>query len=332
MLTCEMKLLVVVISLALPWVGERSWAADVSTKTVSEMTNLAFGVFWPPQAASEISPPGARPLLNGTLVVHLERVPESNVVARLRIILSRSSDEAGREFWNSRLAFPEYDWMRYVRVWDAGNQWLWPNLPYLLRLHGTERVERYGGVDPGKGVDNDFAAVLIRKYDARGTNESVDTRRAPLVAAEWYSAGVTPVDKQTIVHVAQSEEFTLHLGRAEEDAQELAAVWLVYADFMGAKLPPIWPQTLEFAGGILACFEMGWDLKAKHGHEISVRQVVPKQGTGFDWERWSLRAKAAQDPKSAGKLSDLVSNRAGGSKSSQATEGESSGPANGSRR
>ena len=85
MLTCEMKLLVVVISLALPWVGERSWAADVSTKTVSEMTNLAFGVFWPPQAASEISPPGARPLLNGTLVVHLERVPESNVVARLRI-------------------------------------------------------------------------------------------------------------------------------------------------------------------------------------------------------------------------------------------------------
>ena len=58
--------------------------------------------------------------------------------------------------------------MRYVRVWDKDNRWLWPNLPYLLRLHGTERVERYGGVDPGKGVDNDFAAVLMRKYDESG--------------------------------------------------------------------------------------------------------------------------------------------------------------------
>ena len=29
-------------------------------------------------------------------------------------------------------------------------------------MPGKERVDRYGGVDPGKGIDNDFAAVLIR--------------------------------------------------------------------------------------------------------------------------------------------------------------------------
>ena len=53
--------------------------------------------------------------------------------------------------------------MKAVRVWDARNQWLWPNLAYLLKLSGLERVERYGGVDPEKGVDNDFSALLIRK-------------------------------------------------------------------------------------------------------------------------------------------------------------------------
>ncbi len=37
--------------------------------------------------------------------------------------------------------------------------------------HGKARFERYGGVDPGKGVDNDFAAVLIRAYDATGEVE-----------------------------------------------------------------------------------------------------------------------------------------------------------------
>ena len=103
-----------------------------------------------------------KPLLHGCVILRLEALPDRSLAARLRIILSRPSDETGRQFWNSRLAFPEYDWMRYVRVWDTSHQWLWPNLAYLLRLHGLERVERYGGVDPGKGVDNDFAAVLIR--------------------------------------------------------------------------------------------------------------------------------------------------------------------------
>jgi hypothetical protein len=114
--------------------------------------------------------------------------------------------------------------MRYVRVWDVDQRWLWPNLSYLLRLHGTERVERYGGVDPGKGVDKDLAAVLIREFGASGRNESEGTKGAPLVAAEWYPAGAAVTDKQTVVHAAQSDEFTLHLGGTPERSQGLAAV------------------------------------------------------------------------------------------------------------
>ena len=196
-------------------------------------------------------------------------------------------------------------------VWDADKRWLWPNLAYLLRFHGIERVERYGGVDPSKGVDNDFAAVLIRKYDGTGRNESQDTRGAPLVAAEWYPAGITAADKQTIVHTAQSDEFTLHLSAAEEPPEGLVAVWLIYADFMGAKLPDDWPKAPEFAGGILAYFEVRWDLKAKTGHEISLHQVLPRMSTGFDWERWALRTRAAQDSKSTAKLSDVAPSKAG---------------------
>lgn len=196
--------------------------------------------------------------------------------------------------------------MRYVRVWDTDNRWLWPNLPYLLRLHGIERAERYGGIDSGKGVDNDFAAVLIRKFDASGQNEEEITKRAPLVAAEWYPVGVSGMtNKQTIVHSAQSDEFTLHFGPAEGQAQGRATVWLIYADFMGARLPEAWPKAPEFAGGILAYFELQWDAKAGSGREISLQQLIPKRATGSDWEGWALRTRAAQSPKIPARLSDV---------------------------
>ncbi|HEY5912455.1 MAG TPA: hypothetical protein VJA21_17775 [Verrucomicrobiae bacterium] len=237
--------------------------------------------------------------------------------------MSRPSDEAGREFWNSRLAFPEYDWMRYVRVWDKENRWLWPNLPYLLRLHGIERVERYGGVDPGKGVDNDFAAVLIRKYDESGTQEDAVTERAPFVAVGWYPVGVSgPVDKQTVVHAAQSDEFTVHLSAPGGGGRGVAAVWLIYADFMGAKLPEAWPKAAEFAGGILAYFELQWDLSAGSERQLSLRQLVPKRSTGFDWEQWAPRTRAARESKSTAKLSDVVASKAAFPKSSQPGEVE----------
>jgi hypothetical protein len=287
-----------------------SLAYSAESATQAGTNRLDFGLLWPPTSSPDTSAPKAKPLLNGCLAVCSERLADLSFVARLRIVLSRPSDEAGREFWNSRLAFPEYDWMRYVRVWDKENRWLWPNLPYLLRLHGIERVERYGGVDPGKGVDNDFAAVLIRKYDESGTHEDPVTERTPLVAAEWYPVGVSgPVDKHTVVHAAQSDEFTIHLGAPGGDGRGVAVVWLIYADFMGAKLPEAWPKAPEFAGGILAYFELQWDLKAEPGRQLSLRQVVPKRSTGFDWEQWAPRTRAARESKSTAKLSDVAASK-----------------------
>lgn len=269
-----------------------------------ETNTLEFGVFWPPQAPDVATPSDLKPLLEGRLTCRVGRSTDHRLAAHFRLRLARPSDEAGREFWNSRLAFPEYDWMRYVRVWDGENRWLWPNLPYLLRLHGTERIERYGGVDPGKGVDNDFAAVLIRRYDAVGGTEHEQTRHRPLVAAEWYAAGASRADKQTVVHLAESDEFTLDLGRAGEPIRGLAALWLIYADFMGAKPPASWPQTPEYAGGILAYFEVQWDLQARVGERLSVRQKVPRSSTGFDWEQWARRCRAVPDPRKLARVSD----------------------------
>ena len=101
----------------------------------------------------------------------------------------------------------------------------------------------------GKGVDNDFAAVLIREYDAGGQKETDATRTSPLVAAEWYPVGMTNVNRQSLVHGAQSDEFTLRPGRPGQPLQGRAVVWLIYADFMDARVPDAWPRTLEFAGG-----------------------------------------------------------------------------------
>jgi hypothetical protein len=249
-------------------------------------------------------------MLDGSVVLRLEPLSKGSPVIRLHVTLTRRSDEAARQRWNSRLAFPEYDWMRYLRVWDADHLWLWPNVPYLLRLHGTERVERYGGVDPGKGVDNDFAAVLIRKYDAAGTQESEDTRRAPLVSAEWHPLATNRVDKQSIVHTAQSDEFTLHPSAAGEARSGWAGVWLIYADFMGAGLPEGWPKAPEYAGGILAYFEVRWDWKAESGFATNLRQLAPPRSTGFAWERWVTRTRASSDSKSTAKVSDLPTGQA----------------------
>jgi hypothetical protein len=77
---------------------------------------------------------------------------------------------------------------------------------------------------------------------------------------------------------------------------------LVYADFMGAKPPPNWPQTPEFAGGILAYFEVNWSRKPGGRWQVEARPVTPSRGTGFDWERWVARTKAAADPHSTEKL------------------------------
>jgi len=152
-------------------------AADILNGAV-----CPFNIYWPPRDPEENPPASAKPLLRGSLALNAKQTPLGAAEVRLEVTISRPSEEKDRQFWNSELAFADIAWMDEVRVWDADEKWLWPNLPYLLRLPGQERIERYGGTDPGKHVDNDFAAVLIRKYDAHGKAEAFETKDAPLVA------------------------------------------------------------------------------------------------------------------------------------------------------
>lgn len=293
-------------SMEIPGPGSAWGAEDLPHAVGAEAQSVKFGVYWPPQNPTAATRPRTRALLDGSLNFDLQNLAATGWVTTIRVVLSRPADDSGREFWNSRLAFPEYGWMSYVREWDADHRWLWPNLAYLLRLHGKERVDRYGGVDPGKGVDNDFAAVLIRKYDANGEQESDGTRKAPLVSAEWHAVGAVTAGRQTVVHTVQSDQFTLHLGMPEEESSGRAGVWLIYADFLGASPPPAWPKEPEYAGGILAFFEVRWAKSGARHPEIQIHQMAPLRATGFDWERWTELTLASPDTHGTAKLSDRV--------------------------
>jgi len=286
--------------------GVLGWActstqAEVGVRELGETPRqtLSFGVYWPPRENNGVAVV-EKPLLAGEVVLQRGDATVTGSVLRLSVLLTRPSDETARARWNTRLAFPELDWMRYVRVWDREQRWLWPNLPYLLRLPGKEREARYGGIDPAKGVDNDFAAVLIRMEDESGTQERPLPPQAPLVSAEWHPLTTNQVDRSTVVHEAVSDEFILRPGKRPGRA----GVWLVYADFMGAKPPPNWPLAPEFAGGILAYFEVEWSPKPDGGWAVQLRQARPKQATGFDWEGWVARTKAAADPASTRRLTE----------------------------
>ena len=246
-----------------------------------------FSVYWPPRDPQEDPPTSAKPLLRGSLALHATQTSRGGTEVRLVVTIARPSEETDRQFWNSELAFADIAWMDQVRVWDADAKWLWPNLPYLLRLPGQERIERYGGTDPGKHVDNDFAAVLIRKYDARGEAEALETKDAPLVSAEWHAEGMAKTDLTTIVHVAKSDPFLLHLGGDNCPARGQVRVWLIYADFLGAQPPRTWPKEREWAGGILAYFEIDWEALPGHDCRGIVRQKRPEEGTRFKWAEWA---------------------------------------------
>lgn len=246
-----------------------------------------FNVYWPPRDPQENPPASAKPLLRGSLALDAKQTPDGGAEVRLVVTITRPSEETDRQFWNSELAFADIAWMDEVRVWDADEKWLWPNLPYLLRLPGQERVERYGGTDPGKHVDNDFAAVLIREYDAHGQAEALETKDAPLVSAEWHAEGMSKTDLQTIVHIAKSDPFLLHLGGDNRLARGQVRVWLIYADFLGARPPRTWPKEREWAGGILAYFEIDWERLLGHGCRVVVRQKRPEEGTRFKWAEWA---------------------------------------------
>ncbi|MCY2987155.1 MAG: hypothetical protein NTY19_04705 [Planctomycetota bacterium] len=262
------------------------------TKTLTAADSLdgavcPFSIYWPPRDPQDRLPASAKPLLRGSLALDAKQAARGEAEVRLVVTIARPSEETDRQFWNSELAFADIPWMDEVRVWDADAKWLWPNLPYLLRLPGQERIERYGGTDPVKHVDNDFAAVLIRKYDAHGKAETFETKDSPLVSAEWHAEGMSKTDLQTVSHVAKSDPFLLHLGADSGPASGQVKVWLIYADFLGARPPRTWPKEREWAGGILAYFEIEWETSPGHDCRGIIRQKRPEEGTRFKWAEWA---------------------------------------------
>lgn len=256
-----------------------------------------FGVYWPPWDLKHLLNASGEPLLHGELSVFEVETGESNAFG-LHVTLVRPHGERDRIRWNKKLAFPEYSWMAKVRVWDRKREWLWPNLPYLLRAHGEERVGRYGGVDPGKGIDNDFAAVLIRplEHEPPGTEKQEPEQLArPLVSAEWHSVDTGTIHRRSVVHIARSDEFILRLlpGSSQSESGTLG-VWLIYADFLGEVTPKSWPKNDEWDGGILAYFEVSWQRSADGDFEFEIEHLVPPTDTGFDWAGWSTGPSALE--------------------------------------
>jgi len=257
------------------------------------VTNLAFTLHWPlrePSATSSTSPP----LLRGDVSVKLAEEPSPRAL-EIVVRMIRPTHEQHRVFWNRALAYPEHNrWMASIRVWDDDQQWLWPNLPYLLRATGVERLDRYGGWDAGKNVDNDFAAVLIRAYDAAGEEWPASSEH-PLVSGEWYPGDLAPgaePHRYTVVHIARSDTFSVPLHAPRGTLK----IWLIYADFFGAPVPRSWPKAREFDGGILKFFTVTWSPHPQHGYAVGIAEDIPPESTRFDWKRWYDRPAANAMP------------------------------------
>ncbi|WP_146394840.1 hypothetical protein [Planctomycetes bacterium CA13] len=168
--------------------------------------------------------------------------------------------------------------MSRVRTWDRNEKWLWPNLPYLLRANGIERQQRYGGVDPGKGVDNDFAAIVVKPADA-----SLAT--AELVTAEWHPPHGGFVDKRTIIHRAISDDLVWSIPDSRDHGT--LNIWLIYADFLDYYPPPTWPIEAEFDGGILSYFTLEWRrLDDGRIKIVQCENTAPPASTGVEWPEW----------------------------------------------
>ncbi|OGV64516.1 MAG: hypothetical protein A2283_20820 [Lentisphaerae bacterium RIFOXYA12_FULL_48_11] len=278
--------------------------SGVCSSYAANTTNIAFTIDWPLQVASAKQDEQKLSLLHGETKVKLIELKNGKQALKIVVAVTRPSNERQRTFWNSTLAYPQYNWMSAVRVWDAEKKWLWPNLTYLLRPFGTQRIDRYGGWDPGKKIDNDFAAVLIRKYDSAGIQESSNTSTNPLISAEWYAEGMTNVEATTVVHEARSDEFSVTLCNSNQAQSGQIRVWIIYADFFGTSVPKGWPKEQEFNGGILKFFKIDWSNRPKHGCTLKIKEDIPPQGTRFDWKYWLNRMTEDSEVEATPRLSD----------------------------
>jgi hypothetical protein len=274
---------------------------------ISAAGTVDFDINWPPRALAPRKP-SRRSLLNAQLFLRGDPSQANDPKMTVTLTITRPhASNADRRYWNASTAFEQYKhWMPYVRGRDAsGKQWLWPNLSYLFKLHGTDRVERYGGWDPGHKVDNDFGAVLIRKL----TNSGQPETEPPLVSADWH--GDDAVGSH-VVHIARSDTFTLHVDNPAEPSSGQARVCFIYGDFMDWRPP--WkyasgpmknrPLKMEHSGGIIAQFRIDWTYAPKAPFEFTVTQETPHSDTGFNWKKWIARRAKWARPQARPKLTD----------------------------
>jgi len=292
-------------------VGEPAQVIETAGQgTVRPTDDAAIAVFdvnWP-VVDPAVGGGTGRQYLEGQLSVRCADAGTDQARAAISITLTRPhASEADRTSWNRKTRFPQYaHWMPYV--WDAEEKWLWPNVAYLFTIHGRDREERYGGWDKGHHDDNDFGGILIRKYDATGEVEHADTREGgPLVSAAWRAVGVKDADRETVAHVARSEEFTVHLADGATDKGRIK-LWFVYGDFMKFPLPKRWPKARECNGGTIAFFDIDWSRRANRTVTLTVSQKTPPPPTKFDWNAWIGRSGPDDVPVAASRLSDRGEN------------------------
>ena len=273
---------------------------------ISAAGSVDFDINWPPTSLAPRKRT-RRSLLTGRLLLRGDMSRKTDPKMTITLILTRPhAINADRKYWNAMTTFEQYKhWMPYVTGRDAdGAEWLWPNLPHLFRLHGTDRVERYGGWDKGHKVDNDFGAVLIRKLDAS---------TPPLVSAAWRPVGVKDTIRSDVVHSAESDTFMLRPDNPAKPCSGLVRVWFVYGDFMTWRAP--WkyasgpmknrPLKKEYAGGIIAQFRIAWRRCApSRPFVFTVIQETPTDDTHFDWKRWIARKAKWDTPKASPRLTD----------------------------
>ncbi|MBT3202638.1 MAG: hypothetical protein HN350_22285 [Phycisphaerales bacterium] len=273
---------------------------------ISGSGSVEFDINWPLGRLRRRSR-SRRNLLTGQLLVASDISQPGDPKITVGLIITRThAKNADRKYWNTMTEFKQYQsWMPYVRGRDASKQeWLWPNLAYLFKIHGYDRLERYGGWDRGHRNDNDFGGVLIRKLTAGDDAEPP----GPLVSADWHAAGTKDAGRFDVVHSARSDTFTLHPSGDNGSVR----LWFIYGDFMDWSPP--WkyatgpmknrPLQKEYDGGIIAQFRIDWTRAPAGPFEFKVTQETPNVDTGFNWRKWIARRAAWDTPKAPPTLTD----------------------------